>query len=94
MYGHKRVFMFGWLWFSLCSIICGFSKTTIQLSAFRALQGIGPALLVPNAMALVGRTFPMGMKRNLVFSLFGACGPLGWVTGALFSSICAQLGGE
>ncbi|KAF2814062.1 major facilitator superfamily MFS-1 [Mytilinidion resinicola] len=94
MYGHKRIFIFGWLWFSFWSIICGFSKSTIMLSAFRAMQGIGPALLVPNAMALVGRTFPMGMKRNLVFSLFGACGPTGWVTGAFFSSLCAQLGGN
>ncbi|OCK77023.1 MFS general substrate transporter [Lepidopterella palustris CBS 459.81] len=92
MYGHKRIFMIGWAWFATWSLICGFSNSSIMLSACRAVQGIGPALLVPNAMALVGRTFPIGMKRNLVFSLFGACGPTGWVLGAVFSSLCAQLG--
>ena len=72
----------------------GFSHNSIMLSACRALQGIGLALLVPNAMALVGRTFPMGMKRNIVSSLFRAAGPTGFVLGAVLSSICAQLGCE
>ncbi|OCL12676.1 MFS general substrate transporter [Glonium stellatum] len=94
MYGHKRVFQLGWAWFALWSLVAGFSHSSVMLSACRALQGIGPALLVPNAMALVGRTFPMGMKRNIVFSLFGAAGPTGFVLGAVFSSICAQLGSE
>ena len=94
MYGHKRVFQLGWAWFALWSLVAGFSHSSFVLSACRALQGIGPALLVPNAMALVGRTFPMGMKRNIVFSLFGAAGPTGFTLGAVFSSICAQLGCE
>ena len=63
-----------------------------MLSTLRGFQGIGPALLIPNAMALLGRTYPVGMKKNIVFSLFGACGPIGWVVGGTFSSICAQLG--
>jgi MFS family permease len=61
-----------------------------MLSIARAFQGIGPALLVPNAMALIGRTFPMGMKRNIVFSIFGAMGPTGWTTGAVFSALLAE----
>lgn len=62
-----------------------------MLTICRAFQGIGPALLVPNAMALIGRTFPIGMKRNIIVSLFGASGPTGFVIGAVFSSIFAQL---
>ena len=61
-----------------------------MLSIARALQGIGPALLVPNAMALIGRTFPVGMKRNIVFSIFAACGPTGWTTGATMSALLAE----
>ena len=61
-----------------------------MLSIARAFQGIGPALLVPNAMALVGRTYPIGMKRNIVFSIFGACGPTGWTTGAVMSALLAE----
>ncbi|KAF2400852.1 MFS general substrate transporter [Trichodelitschia bisporula] len=92
MYGHKRVFMFGWLWFGIWSLIAGFgySQGPIFFSVARGFQGIGPALVVPNAMALVGRTFPIGNKRNMVFSLFAACGPTGFVMGAAMSSLLAE----
>lgn len=43
MYGHKRVYLFGWLWFSVWSLITGFSylSNSIVFSTLRALQGIG-----------------------------------------------------
>jgi MFS family permease len=61
-----------------------------MLSVARAFQGIGPAIIVPNAMALIGRTFPMGVKRNIVFSIFAACAPTGWTTGAIMSALLAE----
>jgi len=92
MYGHKKIFVLGWMWLALFSFMCGFAYAwgPIVFSVARGLQGIGPALLVPNAMALIGRTFPVGNKRNIVFSLFGACGPTGFLTGAAMSSLFAQ----
>ncbi|KAF2105118.1 YOR378W-like protein [Rhizodiscina lignyota] len=93
MFGHKIVFMFGWGWLSVWSIVTGFSYSSgvIMLSICRAVQGIGPALIVPNAMALIGRTYPVGMKRSLILSCFGAAGPTGFVVGAAISSTFAQL---
>ena len=61
-----------------------------MLSVARAFQGIGPALLVPNAMAMIGRTFPMGVKRNVVVSIFAACGPTGWTIGGVMSALLAE----
>jgi MFS family permease len=95
MYGHKRMFIVGWIWYAVTSVIVGFSYApksngSIMLSVTRGFQGIGPAILVPNAMALVGTTFPVGLKRNMVFSAFGACGPTGFVFGAIFSALLSQ----
>ena len=89
------MFIVGWVWYAVTSVIVGFSyaaKTngSIMLSVTRGFQGIGPAILVPNAMALVGTTFPVGLKRNMVFSAFGACGPTGFVFGAIFSALLSQ----
>ncbi|KAH9890863.1 major facilitator superfamily-domain-containing protein [Xylariomycetidae sp. FL2044] len=56
----------------------------------RAMQGIGPALLVPNGQALLGRAYSPGPRRNLVMSLFGAAAPLGFVAGGAMASLCAQ----
>jgi len=94
MFGHKRIFMFGWLWFAIWSMFCGFSHHGgyNMLVGGRAMQGIGPALIVPNGIALIGRTFPMGLKRNFSISCFGGMGPVGMVVGSAFSSLCAEKG--
>ncbi|KAF1970666.1 MFS general substrate transporter [Bimuria novae-zelandiae CBS 107.79] len=94
MYGHKRIYLIDWLWFSIWSLITGFSYTSnhIMFSVCRALQGIGPALLVPNAVALIGRTLPVGKQRMIGFACFGACDPLGATAGAVFSALIAERG--
>src|SRR6185437_9357180 len=53
VYGHKRVFVLGFLWFGLCSLGLGFAvyAGSIYFAVFRALQGIGPAAVLPNAVA-------------------------------------------
>ena len=93
MYGHKTMFLLGWFWFGLWALIAGFSvySGSILFNVARGFQGIGPAMLVPNAMALIGKTYPMGLKKNLIFSFFGAGGPTGFTLGALFAAIFGQL---
>ncbi|KAK5173206.1 uncharacterized protein LTR77_003328 [Saxophila tyrrhenica] len=76
VYGHKNMYML-----DFCGTPSG-----------RSFQGIGCALLVPNALAIVGKTYGASPKKNMVFALFGAAAPTGWVAGAVFSSILAQLG--
>jgi MFS family permease len=43
MYGHKRIYLIGWFWFSMWSLITGFSYASdnIFFSICRAFQGIG-----------------------------------------------------
>lgn len=94
MYGHKKLFMIGWIWFALWSLICGFSYTTsnvVFFSVCRAFQGIGPALLVPNAIALLGRNFSVGVERNTAFACFAAAAPTGATAGAVFTALIAEL---
>ncbi|KAE9976236.1 hypothetical protein EG328_002715 [Venturia inaequalis] len=92
MFGHKKIFILGWVWLAIASFFAGFGYRwgPIALSIARGFQGIGPALLVPNAMALIGRTYGMGDKRAMVFSTFGACGPSGFFFGALFAAIFSE----
>lgn len=93
MYGHKRMYLIGWVWFAVFSFIAGFSYDwdVITFSALRGLQGIGPAILIPNAIALIGRTLPVGNERNIAFACFGAAGPTGATAGAVFAAMLAQL---
>lgn len=93
MYGHKRLFMVGWAWFAATSFLCGFcyNWNVMAFSICRALQGVGPAICIPNAIALIGRTFPVGLPRNLAFACFGLAGPTGATAGAFFAALVAQL---
>ena len=92
-YGHRSMFIFGYLWFGTWSLLAGVSYYSTQLffNFCRAFQGIGPAFLLPNALAILGWTYPPGMRKNLVFSFFGACAPTGFLLGAVFSALFAQL---
>lgn len=104
VFGHKNVFIIGWVWFAVWELAGGCSpyiegaaagKGTIFFIVCRALQGIGPALLVPNGQAMLGMAYhEPGPRKNLVMCLFGAAAPLGFVFGAVMSSLFAQTVGE
>ncbi len=57
-YGRKKTFMVGLSVFTLASLACGLSQSTEQLIAFRAVQGIGAALLMPGTLSIITVTFP------------------------------------
>lgn len=91
-YGHRLLFIIGFVWFGVWSLLGGFAvwSNEIFFDCCRALQGIGPALLLPNAVAIFGRTYAPGLKKDMVFCLFGATAPGGFTLGATFCSLLAQ----
>ncbi|KAL3424089.1 Drug resistance protein [Phlyctema vagabunda] len=93
VFGHKRLLIAGFFWFATWSLIAGFSvySSMIFFDFCRAMQGIGPAFCLPNAIAIIGRTYPPGRKQEMLFSIFGACAPVGAIFGMTFSAIFAEL---
>lgn len=57
-YGRKKTFLAGLILFTMASLACGLSQTTGQLIGFRALQGVGAALLMPGTLSIITVTFP------------------------------------
>jgi MFS family permease len=92
LYGHKRFVIGGFLWFGLWSLLAGFSvySNAIFFDCCRAFQGIGAAFLLPNSIAILGRAYKPGLRKAIIFSLFGATAPAGFVVAAAFSSLLAQ----
>ena len=97
LYGHKNLLIFGWTWMGIFSIVCGLAayvpdyQGSMFFSAMKAMQGIGPALLVPNGLAIIGMTYPQGLKKNMIFSIFGATAAPGFILGETFSTLLAEL---
>lgn len=92
MYGHKLMFMLGMAWTALWSLLAGISKFSSGTFFIicRVFQGIGPAFLLPAALAILGRSYAPSKKKNMVFALFGACAPSGFNFGAVFSGLVSQ----
>lgn len=52
-YGHRRIFLCGLAVFTLASAACGLSGSFPMLLAFRVVQALGAAMLMPSSLALL-----------------------------------------
>jgi EmrB/QacA subfamily drug resistance transporter len=88
-FGRRRVFAGGIVVFVVASIGCGFATSMSWLIAWRALQGIGAALLVPGSLALLSACFDADQRGRAIGTWSGssgittAVGPVigGWLIG-------------
>ena len=89
VFGYKRLLITGLAWFSLWSLVAGLSVYShYRLAVFsRVLQGIGPAICLPNALAIFGTAYAPGHRKAMVFAFFGAVAPIGAVFGGTFASL-------
>lgn len=55
--GRRRILSLGLIGFAIASVLCALAPSSGALVAFRALQGIAGALLVPSSLALIIATF-------------------------------------
>ncbi len=93
VYGYKKMLIIGFLWFSLWSMVAGLAvySNHVLFNFARAFQGIGPAICLPNALAILGSTYAPGPRKAMVFALFGATAPGGAVVASLFAGLFSQL---
>jgi EmrB/QacA subfamily drug resistance transporter len=57
LFGRRRVFAIGLVWFGVCSLLCAVAPSGEVLIGARAAQGIGGAMLVPSTLALIMDNF-------------------------------------
>jgi EmrB/QacA subfamily drug resistance transporter len=85
--GRRRLFISGLALFSVSSLLCGLAWSEASLIAFRALQGLGGALLAPAALSLLMTTFAEGRERNLALGIYGAASGSGAAAGVLLGGL-------
>ena len=93
--GRKRLFIAGLVLFSAASLACGLSQSDTQLIVFRAIQGLGAAVISPAALAILTTTFAEGEERNKALAIWGAIAGTGGAVGVLLGGILTdQVGWE
>jgi EmrB/QacA subfamily drug resistance transporter len=85
--GRRRLFVAGLALFGATSLLCGLAWSEGSLITFRALQGLGGALLAPAALSLLMTTFAEGRERNLALGIYGAASGSGAAVGVLLGGL-------
>src|ERR671931_757137 len=85
--GRRRLFIGGLALFAASSLLCGVAWSEGSLIAFRAVQGLGGALLAPAALSLLMTTFAEGRDRNLALGIYAAASGSGAAAGVLLGGL-------
>ena len=78
--GKKTLFIAGVSLFTLASLACGLAQDPGQLIAYRGVQGIGAALLLPQTLSMIVDVFP-AEKRGVALGIWGTVAGLASVAG-------------
>lgn len=79
-FGRRRMLLTGISLFTVASLACGVAPTLALLVAARALQGLGAALMLALAVALVGETVPEA-RRGSTMGWLGTMSAVGTTLG-------------
>ncbi|MEO1397426.1 MAG: DHA2 family efflux MFS transporter permease subunit [Pseudomonadota bacterium] len=93
-FGLRRVFVWGIVAFVGASLLCAMAQSAEQLIAFRALKGIGAAVVIPGSMALIAVHFP-AEERGRALGIWVAASAITTSLGPLLGGFAlTYLGGD
>jgi EmrB/QacA subfamily drug resistance transporter len=78
--GPRTMFFAGVALFTAASAACGLSPNPGWLIAFRAVQGLGAAMLMPQTLTIITNTFPPE-RRGAAFGVWGAVAGVATIAG-------------
>ena len=81
--GRRRILLLGLAVFTSASLACGLATTDLFLIAMRSVQGLGAAIVLPAALAIVMNIFAEGAERNKALGIWGAIGASGATVGLI-----------
>ncbi|HXB63773.1 MAG TPA: MFS transporter [Solirubrobacteraceae bacterium] len=97
LFGERRIFALGVAGFGAASLLCALAPTIGLLVAFRALEGVAGALLIPSSLAVIVATFPGGeggskSERGAAIGTWTAFGAIAAALGPLGGGILLGIG--
>nr|WP_259295168.1 MFS transporter [Paraburkholderia sp. DHOC27] len=89
-FGRKRMLLLGLAVFFLASLGCGLAPSVTVLNVSRALKGVGAALLLTAALAVIANTFHAGPARVRAWAVWGTCMGLATTVAPLIGGMITQ----
>ncbi|NWJ26093.1 MFS transporter [Rhizobium sp. RM] len=88
--GRRRMFITGMAIFTLASLAIGASQSAAWMLAWRAIQGLGSAILAPATLALLQTNFEEGDERVRAVSLYSAAAGVSATVGLIVGGLLAD----
>src|SRR5437763_10593724 len=88
--GRKRLFLIGLVVFTAASLLDGIATSSGELIGFRALQGLGAALISPAALSIISTTFAEGKERARALGVWAAIAIGGSAVGLVLGGALTQ----
>ncbi|WP_144152592.1 MFS transporter [Paraburkholderia sp. BCC1885] len=89
-FGRKRMLLLGLAVFSLASLGCGLAPSAMLLNLARAVKGVGAAMLLTAALAVIANTFHEGPERTRAWAVWGTCMGLATTVAPLVGGVITQ----
>ncbi len=89
MFGRKKIFLYGIIVYTLSSLFCAFSSSSLPLIMFRVLQGIGSAMIYSTAVAILTSLFPKE-ERGKIMGIYVAAVYIGLSMGPFLGGVFTQ----
>jgi DHA2 family methylenomycin A resistance protein-like MFS transporter len=90
--GSKRLFQAGLLVFGIASVGCGLSWNPFSLIAFRLLQGIGAAAMIPSSLSILNQSFAHDKtQRSRAVALWTAAGGVSIAAGPILGGLLMHI---
>ena len=87
LYGHRRLFLSGIVFFTLASLVCGLAGSKEMLVVARAVQGLGGAVVSAVALSLIMVLFTEPGERARAMGVFGFVLAGGGTLGVLLGGV-------
>jgi EmrB/QacA subfamily drug resistance transporter len=91
LFGHRRLFLIGIVFFTAASIACGLATTQELLVIARAVQGLGGAIVSAVALSLMMTLFTEPAERAKAMGIFGFVASGGGSIGVLLGGILTDV---
>lgn len=86
LYGHRIVYLWGFIIFTVASVLSGLAGSIIQLIVYRGLQAVGAGMMMATVAAILTATFP-AKERGKALGLNSMIVGLGLAAGPVLGGI-------